>query len=237
MKIEIHPSKERGSVDWGWLQTQHSFSFGEYHRADRMGFGMLRVLNDDIIQPSQGFPMHSHQNMEIVTLVLSGAIEHRDSMGNQDVISAGQVQRMSAGKGVSHSEYNASDQEPVRLLQIWIQTQARELDPSYEKKDMTKRVKKNEWLLVVAPENSSAVHIHQNVQFYLADAEQKQNLFFPLQATERGFYLYIIHGKIELQSHVLETGDAAALSQLESVAFSVKENSKLLLIDTPLNGF
>ena len=146
--IVIHPARERGQANLGWLSSKHTFSFGNYYNPDRMGFSSLRVINEDKVQPSQGFGNHSHKDMEIISYVLQGELEHKDSMGNGSVIRPGDVQRMSAGTGIAHSEFNASDTEPVHFLQIWIQPQQKGIQPSYEQKNFSPEEKQGKFRLV-----------------------------------------------------------------------------------------
>lgn len=235
MKIEYHPSSERGKANHGWLDTRFSFSFAEYHNPERMGFGALRVLNEDHIEPAQGFGMHPHNNMEIVTIVLEGALEHQDSMGNRGVIRSGDVQRMSAGTGVVHSEFNHSKTEKIHLLQIWVQTKERNIRPSYEQKSFPDEIFKNKFYPVVTGKrNPESVYIHQNAAFLLGRFDKNRQVSHTAVTPGNGAFLFVIDGDVNLDGRSLKSGDAAALSDFDRIDLSTNKSSHLLLIETPL---
>src|SRR6187200_1080353 len=175
--IKIRRSDDRGHTKLSWLDSRHTFSFGDYHDPERMGFGALRVINEDLVIPGAGFPTHSHRDMEIITYVLEGALAHKDSTGTSSAIRVGDVQRMSAGTGISHSEYNASKTEPVHFLQIWIIPNETGLRPGYEQRSFDLKAKRGSWVLVAAPDaRDESVKIHQDAALYLADLPKGQTL-------------------------------------------------------------
>lgn len=227
-------AQSRGLTKLAWLTSYHSFSFGEYYDPEKMGFGKLRVLNDDTVAGGGGFPPHSHDNMEIVTIVLQGALEHKDSTGGHGVIQAGQMQRMSAGKGIQHSEFNASSSESVHFLQIWVLPGERGLPPGYEQKTFDSLLKPNQFSLIVAPEkHKETLVIHQDVRFYLGKVEAGQSVEHVL-ASKQGVYAFLIEGEVQLLKERLTTGDAAALKGEEHLHILAQKSSLLLLIETPV---
>ncbi len=236
MKIEIHKSEERGSSRLDWLDSKHSFSFADYHDHHRMGFGALRVLNEDFIEPGQGFGFHHHDNMEIVTIVLKGSLEHKDSLGNHGVINMGDVQRMSAGSGIMHSEFNHSKNEQVHLLQIWVQTKEKNIKPSYEQKNFSTDLiqNKNKLTTVVSGDSASgALTIHQDCKFLLGNLDQNHSLSYRIQDKTHGVYLFLIDGELMINEKKVQKGDAAALSHCDQVQVNSTKNSQFLLMDVP----
>jgi redox-sensitive bicupin YhaK (pirin superfamily) len=237
--IRIRKSADRGHIQWDWLDTYHTFSFGEYHDREHMGFRALRVINDDRVAPANGFPMHPHRDMEIVTYVLEGALGHKDSMGNGSVIAPGDVQRMSAGKGIVHSEWNHSKTEGVHLLQIWILPEAQGITPSYEQKSFSRDDKQNKLRLVAAPaglhrngENKDgAVEIHQDAKIYaslLAKDAQVEHALAP----GRHAWLQVARGAVTLNGQTLGEGDGAAVSDEQKLAIKgAADDSEVLLFD------
>ncbi|WP_141733751.1 pirin family protein [Oligoflexus tunisiensis] len=205
-------SSERGFADHGWLKSWHSFSFAGYFDPRFMGYRQLRVINQDIIAPGQGFPMHSHADMEIITVILRGTIEHQDSMGNKELVKAGEIQRMSAGTGVRHSEFNPSNQEELELLQIWIEPAQRGIEPGYEQATV-QTVDGEKLRLLVAPLKEEApVHIHQNVRIYRGELKKGETLELPLQA-ERYGWLQMISGTLEARDCTVAAGDGLAIAR------------------------
>jgi quercetin 2,3-dioxygenase len=208
--MTIRPATDRGLVQMGWLTSRHSFSFGEYYDPRHMGFRSLRVINDDVISGGTGFDMHGHRDMEIVTIVLEGAVAHKDSMGNTTVIRPGEVQRMSAGTGVEHSEYNASPEEPLHLLQIWLLPKAKGLLPSYEQKQFD--LSKPGYTKLVSPQKTDgAIGINQDVEMSRAILAPGELRDVPL-AANRHAWLQVIAGPLEVNGQVLKTGDGLAVS-------------------------
>ena len=229
--IKIRSAAERGRESHGWLDTRHTFSFGGYYDPDHMGFRALRVINDDRVAPGAGFPSHPHRDMEILTYVLEGALEHRDSMGNGSVIRPGEVQRMSAGSGVVHSEYNRSSVEPVRFLQIWIVPEEHGVAPSYEQKAFPAAERRGRLRLVASPDGSDgSVTVHQDVRLYaalLAAGEHVEHQVAP----GRHAWIQVARGKVRVGDSELGEGDGAAISRPASVDLAGLDDAEVLLFD------
>jgi quercetin 2,3-dioxygenase len=229
--ITVRPGKERGHFDHGWLDTYHTFSFSQYHDPAHMGFRSLRVINEDRVEPGAGFPPHSHRDMEIITYVLAGGLAHKDSMGNASTIRPGNVQRMSAGTGVTHSEYNGSDTEPVHLLQIWILPQTRNLPPSYEEKVFSAADKQGRLRLVASQDaRDGSARIHQDASVYASLLEPGQTVRHPL-AAGRGAWIHLVSGAATVNGKLLTTGDGAAIEQEADVEIVATAATELLLFD------
>ena len=235
MQFKIHKAATRGAADHGWLDARHTYSFADYRDPERMGFGKLRVLNDDVIQPSMGFDTHPHENMEIVSVPIKGALRHKDSMGNQSVISAGEVQIMSAGTGVRHSEYNDSDSEVVNLLQIWVYPKEKDIEPRYEQKEFLAEGRQNKFQLTVSPDREAgSVYINQDAWFSLANIDKDQTVDYPLHQNGNGVYVFVIAGSVLLGEEVLENRDGVEVTDTDKVNFTAKEDSQILCIEIPL---
>ena len=231
--ITIRKSQERGHANHGWLDSYHSFSFASYYDPQHMGYSVLRVINEDIVDGGQGFGKHPHRDMEIVTYMLSGQLQHRDSMGNGAVIGPGDVQRMTAGTGVEHSEFNASQTVPAHLLQIWLLPEQNNLSPSYEDKHFTDAEKHNRWCLIVSHDGrEGSLIIHQDVSVYATKLTQGTSLPHDMQAN-RSLYLQVAAGRINLNGEVLVAGDAAKLDQQMAVSIEALDASELILFDLP----
>lgn len=229
--ITRRPSQERGHANHGWLNTYHTFSFANYYDPAHMGFRALRVINEDWVQPGNGFGTHPHRDMEIITYVLEGALEHKDSMGNGSIISPGDVQRMSAGTGITHSEYNPSRSEPVHLLQIWLLPREKGLTPSYEQRTFTPDEKRGTWRLIAAPDGrDGAVTIHQDVDLFATILETGERVTYRLQPT-RHAWLQVIRGPLRANGLSLQAGDGAAVSDEERLDIDAGETAELLLFD------
>lgn len=229
--LKKRPAKERGHFDFGWLSTYHSFSFGEYYDPAHMGFRNLRVINDDVIAGGQGFGTHPHQNMEILTYVLEGELAHKDSMGNGSVIYPGDVQRMSAGTGVTHSEFNNSKSEASHLLQIWILPEKQGLAPSYEQKHFDADQKKNRLCLIASQKGEEAsVVMHQDVKIYSSLLDESKKIDFKLN-TQRYYWLQMVKGNLQANGVSLVKGDGLALEQEAALKLEASENSEFLLFD------
>lgn len=229
--INIRKSTERGRVDHVWLNTSHTFSFADYYDQKHMGFRELRVINEDRVQPREGFPTHPHRDMEIITYVLEGALEHKDSMGNGSVIRPGEVQRMSAGTGITHSEFNHSGSELVHFLQIWILPNQEGVKPSYEQKVFPDEEKLNNIRLIASQDGrEGSVTIHQDVNLYAAIIEQKKELGYHVPAG-RHVWLQVVRGSIELNGTSLDSGDGVAVSNEEYLNVIGKEKAEVLLFD------
>ena len=231
--IEIRKNKDRGRTELGWLRSYHSFSFNRYYDPEHISYGPLRVLNDDFVLPGAGFPSHPHDNMEIVTYVLAGGLEHRDSMGTHSVIRANEVQRMTAGTGIIHSEFNASDTDPVRLLQIWFVPDKTGYAPSYEQKTYPMDMRRNVLLRVASNNNGGAVHVNQDVTMLISRLEEGKSLSHAL-SPGRGAYLYLIEGNLAVGGKELASGDAAMISRDDSVQMRGESESELVIFDVPL---
>ena len=235
MEFNIDKANSRGAANHGWLDARHTYSFADYHNSERMGFGKLRVLNDDVIEPSMGFDTHPHKNMEIVSVPISGALRHKDSMGNQSVITAGEVQIMSAGTGVNHSEYNDSDSEKVNLLQIWVYPKEVDIEPRYEQKEFLPEGRLNKFQVTVSPDKEAgSVWINQDAYFSLADIEKDKSVDYPLYDSSHGVYLFIISGKVSVADNILESRDGAEVSNTDSLKIIAKETSQVLCIEVLL---
>ena len=230
MNIEIQKAKDRGATKTTWLDSRHSFSFGNYYNPNRMGLGTLHVLNDDIIEPGAGFPTHPHENMEIVTIILEGSLEHKDSMGSHGIIHEGEVQRMSAGTGVTHSEFNHSQKNPVHLLQIWVYPKQEDIKPSYEQKKFY--LEKNKLHYIVSQVHNEALHINQDASFLIATIECSSVSYKP--KSHNGVYIFVIKGEIELEKKKLEAGDAAEITDSTSIEVRSEKESKVLMIEVPM---
>ena len=233
--MQIRRSQDRGHANHGWLDSYHSFSFNKYVDPNWMGFSVLRVINEDVIAPAQGFGMHSHADMEIITYVLQGNLAHKDSLGNVEVIHQGHVQRMTAGTGVSHSEFNASDFEPVHLLQIWILPNQQGLKPSYEDKFFTDAQKMNQWCLLASQNaQSGSLKVHQDMTLLATKLGAERRLDYALKP-ERSAYLQVASGSVEIAGKPLNTGDAAMFVSAQTIEIKAVENAEILLFDLP-NG-
>lgn len=237
MKTIIHRADSRGFADHGWLKSHHSFSFASYHNPERMGFGLLRVLNDDVVEPSRGFETHPHQNMEIVSIPLSGSLRHKDSEGNRTVIKRGEVQLMSAGTGVLHSEFNDSDQDVVNFLQIWVVPQKLEIRPRYDQNEFPETGRKNQLQLVVSPldKDLEGIKINQQAYFSLLDLDQENGLSYKLKNPGYGVYVFVFEGSVKIEEESLEARDAVGVSDCSSFEISATSDSKLLFIEVPMS--
>jgi len=231
--ITKRPAAARGHFDHGWLKTWHSFSFAEYHDPAEMGWSSLRVINDDIVAPESGFGRHGHRDMEIVTYVLSGPLQHGDSMQNGTVIRRPEVQRMSAGRGVMHSEFNASTSESVHLLQIWIEPDVRGIEPEYEQRPYPDAAKRGRWLPIVTPDGrDGSMRIHQNASLYATLLEPGEELVQTL-ASGRCAYLHVVAGDVLLNGAPYAAGDGAKIENESRLALAARGAAEVLLFDLP----
>jgi len=229
--ITIRKSEARGHFDLGWLDTYHTFSFDQYYDPAHMHFRTLRVINEDRVAPGQGFPTHSHRDMEIITYILSGALEHRDSLGNGSVIRPGDVQRMTAGTGVGHSEFNPSQSEPVHLLQIWILPNARSLPPGYEQKFFAPDQRQGQLRLIASDDGrDGSVTINQDARVYAALLATAQKVTHSIDEN-RYAWLQLARGTIDLNGMELKAGDGAAVRQESELAITARDQAELLLFD------
>ena len=229
--IDIIQSDSRGAADHGWLKSRHTFSFADYHNPSMMGFAKLRVINEDWIEPGQGFGLHPHRDMEIVTYMIDGVLEHKDSMGNGSVIRPGELQRMSAGTGVFHSEFNHSNEEQAHLLQIWILPERNGLEPGYEQKLFPAEEKHNQWRLVGSRDGrDGSLTIHQDVNLLASLLDTGEELDYAFDGRRRGF-LQVVHGSVEIEGRKLSAGDAVATQDQPSIAIRALDATELLLFD------
>lgn len=236
MKKIIYKSSERGKTELGWLHSLHSFSFGGYYKPDKMGFGLLRVLNDDTVEPGEGFGTHPHNNMEIISIVLNGALEHKDSMGSGSVINNGDVQVMSAGTGVTHSEFNHSETELVKFLQIWIIPNKRNIKPRYDQKHFDLKNLMNQIVTVVSGEVSdSKMFINQNAAISIGSLEKGKELNYKNLYPGNGNFLFVLEGSINLDNEYLNERDAIGLYDTDDFNFSASSNTNFLIIEVPMN--
>jgi len=236
MKTTLHKAADRGSADYGWLKPNYYFSFSSYHNPQKVHFGLLRVLNDDFIAGGGMFPTHPHDNMEIVTIPLSGAVKHKDSTGGAGIIKAGDVQIMSAGSGVQHSEANASATEPLTLFQIWVFPKKANIQPRYDQRsyDISDRV--NKWQVVVSPkEEDAALWINQDARFSLASLAAGKSLTYDNGFTGNGVFLVVIKGAIQVGDKTLGKRDAIGISDADSFSVTASEDAELLAVEVPMN--
>lgn len=234
MKQVFYPQSERGHANFGWLDSFHSFSFGNYYHPEKTNFGALRVLNDDIVSPSMGFGTHPHDNMEIVSIPLYGELAHRDSTGTNGVILTGDVQIMSAGTGIRHSEFNHNPEKNVNFLQIWILPKEKNISPRYEQKSYSLTERKNKWQTVVSPKDENAVWINQDAYFSLTSLEPKTELSYDVRSHGNGIYLFLLSGKIKVNDQILERRDALGIWEQESIQIESEISSNILCIEVPM---
>jgi redox-sensitive bicupin YhaK (pirin superfamily) len=231
--IKLRKSEERGHANHGWLDSYHSFSFSRYHDPDHMQYSVLRVINEDVIAPEMGFGMHPHRDMEIVTYMLSGELRHIDNLGNGSVIRAGDVQRMTAGTGIVHSEFNASSTEPAHLLQIWMLPERNDITPGYEERNFPPEQKLNQWCLIASRDaRDSSLLIHQDISLFVTVLEQGKALGYDL-AGQRSAYLQVARGRVHLNGETLLAGDAAKIEQQQAIQLHAVEDAEMLLFDLP----
>jgi redox-sensitive bicupin YhaK (pirin superfamily) len=236
MKTIFHPAGERGFASRGWLKSYHSFSFSQFYDEKKMNFGLLRVLNDDFVEKGMGFGTHGHDNMEIVSIPLSGALKHNDSTGREKIINQGDVQIMSAGSGIQHSEINNSKTEDVKFLQIWILPKEKDIEPRYEQKSFSEEDKRNKFLTVVSPEKDAlSVLINQDAYFSLANLDAGGNIDYELKSKTHGVYLFVLEGEIEVADHNLKERDALGVYEIEKLNILANANTKLLVIEVPMS--
>jgi hypothetical protein len=229
--ITVRPSRERGHANFGWLDSHHTFSFGDYHDPKHMGFRALRVINEDRVEPGRGFGTHPHRDMEIISYVLEGALEHKDSLGTGSVIRPGDVQRMTAGTGVLHSEFNPSKSERVHFLQIWIVPDRARLQPSYEQKSFPAEDRKNRLRLIASPDGrDGAVTVHQDAALHAGVLDAGTRLRHPI-SPGRHAWVQVVRGAINVDGQELGQGDGAAVSDQEAIGIEAREPSEVLVFD------
>lgn len=236
MKAIYHPSESRGHANHGWLSSHHSFSFSGYHNPERMHFGALRVLNDDNVSGGMGFSKHPHSNMEIVSIPLEGELEHQDSIGNKAVIKTGEVQIMSAGTGVEHSEKNGSSKTPVKFLQIWIFPKEQNIKPNYDQQEFSLEDRLNKFQKIVSPQNSldQGVKINQNSWFSMVNLEAGKTVPYTLNKKGNGTYFFVLEGELEINNQKLSKRDGFGIWEFDTVDVQASADSKLLAIEIPM---
>ena len=236
MKTIIHRSGDRGHANHGWLNAHHSFSFANWYDPSKIHFGMLRVLNDDIVASGQGFGMHPHNDMEIVTIILKGALQHKDNMGNGSVIKPGDVQVMSAGTGVLHSEFNPSSTEEVSLFQLWIFPKENGIKPRYDQKTFDPSLHKNKIQMVASGfKTNGELYIHQDAAISLASIEKNKSVTYPLLKGGNGAYIMVIEGSVEINGEILMKRDAIGVSEINEFPIKANDNSEILIIEVPMD--
>jgi hypothetical protein len=236
MKTVFHKSSERGHADHGWLNARHSFSFASYHDPSKVHFGLLRVLNDDIVAPGMGFGMHPHDNMEIVTIPLKGTLEHRDSMGNIGVIKPNEIQAMSAGSGLMHSEYNHSKTEEINLLQLWVFPKERNITPRYDQRIFTEEEKTDKFRTIVAPERSDdTMWINQDAYFSVGKFKAGSKVDYSIKHKGNGAYVFIIEGDVKIDDKDMSRRDAIGIWETDKFSIDVKSNTEILVVEVPMN--
>jgi len=238
MEKILHPEATRGTANYGWLQAKYSFSFSNYFDPNRTQFGVLRVLNDDVVAPAMGFGTHPHKNMEIVTIPQSGGVKHRDSMGNEGIVPAGDVQVMSAGSGVEHSELNASASEALKLFQIWVFPDTEDVTPRYDQRPIKDMLVSNAFSAVVKPKSvakENELWIHQDAYFNIGEFTKDTTTTYHLNSPGHGIYILVVEGNAEVDGDVLGSRDAIGIWDTDRVSISVSKNSRVLLIEVPMN--
>lgn len=236
MKSIYHPSASRGHANHGWLESHHSFSFANYYNPEKMHFGALRVLNDDQIAAGTGFGKHPHENMEIISIPLEGSLQHEDSMGNSGIIQNGEVQVMSAGTGIIHSEMNASKSESCSFLQIWIIPNKQNVEPRYGQGNINLEDSISEWNEIVGPKNDHRNNwIHQDARMYLSKFSKGDLVNYSLKGLDHGVYFFILNGNVTIEDKILETRDALGLWDFDSTELSINKESSVLAIEVPMH--
>ena len=236
MNTVIHKANTRGHANHGWLDTHHTFSFANYHNPERMHFGVLRVLNDDRVAAGRGFGTHPHDNMEIISIPLSGDLEHQDSMGNKALIKEGDVQVMSAGTGIQHSEYNRNPDQEVKFLQIWLFPKQKNVEPRYDQISLSEIKQANEFYQILSPHaDDQGVWINQNAWFHLGEFNEPKELNYELKSKDNGLYVFVLEGDVIVEDHSLELRDGIGLWDTDHVNLKTTSGSRLLLMEVPMN--
>ncbi len=236
MKTIYHSAKTRGNADHGWLNANHSFSFAQYYNPKRMNFGALRVLNDDTIAPGMGFGTHPHDNMEIITIPLEGDLEHKDSMGNVGAINEGEIQVMSAGSGVQHSEYNKNADKSINLLQLWVMPNVQNVSPRYDQKSIRELKKNNAFYQVLSPyTDDDGMWIHQDAWFHLGEFDRVTETEYQIKKNGNGVYIFVIEGSLTAVNQVLDKRDALGVWEADKISFVAQPDSKVLLVEVPMS--
>ncbi|WP_340202948.1 pirin family protein [Ascidiimonas sp. W6] len=235
MKTVIHKASTRGHANHGWLNSYHTFSFANYHNTERMNFGALRVLNDDTVAAGMGFGKHAHDNMEIISIPLKGDLEHEDSMGNKEIIKEGDIQSMTAGTGIFHSEYNKNKDREVKFLQIWVIPQERNVTPSYSQITLEPENIHNNLYQIVSPNaNDDGVQINQQAWFHLGDLEEGTKIEHALKAKNTGVYAFVIEGSVNINGKLLNQRDGLGVTETDLLQIQALTTAKLLLMEVPM---
>lgn len=235
MKTVLHKADTRGHTNHGWLNSYHSFSFANYYNPEKMHFGMLRVLNDDTVVPGQGFGTHPHDNMEIISIPLEGDLEHKDSMGNVTLIRQGDLQVMSAGSGITHSEYNKNADQEVKFLQIWIFPNKKGVEPRYDQISLKDVKKENELYQVLSPNaEDQGVWIHQEAWFHLGEFTRTESTSYQLNKESNGIYAFVLEGEIEIKGQELGSRDGFGIWNTQTIELKAHEGSRVLLMEVPM---
>ena len=235
METVFHKANTRGHASHGWLDTYHTFSFGHYYDPLRMHFGSLRVLNDDTVEAGKGFGTHPHDNMEIVSIPLEGDLEHKDSMGNKAVIRQGEIQVMSAGTGVLHSEYNMNHDQPVKFLQIWIFPNKKDIEPRYDQLSIRDIELANQFNQILSPrEEDQGVWIHQDAWLHIGNFEAGRSSTYSLKSEDNGVYIFLLEGELEVEGQLLEKRDGMGIQGANEIKFTSSKASRALLMEVPM---
>lgn len=235
MKTVLHLAATRGHANFGWLDSYHSFSFGHYYDPERVHFGALRVLNDDTVNAGMGFGKHPHDNMEIISIPLSGDLHHKDSTGRDEIIREHDVQIMSAGSGIAHSEMNANRDKPVKFLQIWVMPKEQNIEPRYEQKSFKPENRVNQLLTVVAPDNEDAVWINQDAWFSLGNFTKDFSTTYQLKKSGNGVYIFVLEGSLEINGQSIGTRDGLGISDVETIDIKASTDAQIVLIEIPMS--
>lgn len=236
MRTIYHAADSRGDANHGWLKSKHTFSFANYHNPERMGFGALRVINDDFVIAGQGFGKHSHRDMEIISIPLSGKLGHGDNIGNNGIIETGEIQVMSAGTGITHSEMNADDHEAVSFLQIWVIPNKMNAEPRYQQIRMDELMKPNAFNQILSPNSDDAgVWIHQDAWFSMGDFDKGVTETYQLKNPNNGVYIFVISGKVVINGNTLDTRDGLGVWDTKNFTMDILDGAKVLLMEVPIN--
>lgn len=236
MKTVLHKAKTRNHENFGWLEVNHTFSFANYYNPERMNFGVLRVLNDDKIAPLKGFSMHPHKNMEIISIPLEGALKHKDNLGNEAIINYGDVQVMSAGTGIVHSEFNSSADQDVKLLQIWLFPNKQNVLPRYNQITLANNTIKNKFYQILSPnKEDDGVWIHQNAWFHLGEFTIKKEIDYILKDNSNGIYIFILEGELIVENQVLNKRDGFGIWNTNKIKIVIDKYAKVLIMEVPMN--
>ena len=236
MKTIYHAADSRGSADHGWLRSRHTFSFANYHNPERMGFGALRVINDDFVIGGQGFGKHSHRDMEIISIPLSGKLAHGDNMGNAGIIETGEIQVMSAGTGITHSEMNGDTHEPMTFLQIWVMPNTMSVEPRYQQWHMDENMRANTFNQVLSPHiDDAGVWIHQNAWFHMGHFDKKVTHTYELKNSGNGVYVLVLEGQVSINDRTLATRDGLGIWDTKGFTMDVIEPARVLVMEVPMH--